>query len=176
MNKRIFYGMRISLMALMLGLCVVSCGGDDDDDDDVVTTLPDSDSTGGNNGTGSTVKLNLVGKSYSYYSVGTEFGYQHTISVTLSFLSSTQCKVSKDCDYYQWKNGAYRPFKYNGSKTVSYVVASNKVTIKGAWPFWSGTHSEKWENDSWNLTYDPEYPYVLTAEDGDDGGCFSLIN
>lgn len=103
MNKRIFYGMRISLMALMLGLCVVSCGGDDDDDD-VVTTLPDSDSTGENNGTGSTVKLNLVGKSYSYYSVGTEFGYQNTISVTLSFLSSTQCKVSKDCDYYQWQN------------------------------------------------------------------------
>lgn len=64
MNKRIFYGMRISLMALMLGLCVVSCGGDDDDDDDVVvTTPPDSDSTGGNNGTGSIKKLNLVGKS-----------------------------------------------------------------------------------------------------------------
>ena len=90
MNKRIFYGMRISLMALMLGLCVVSCGGDDDDDDVVVTTPPDSDSTGGNNGTGSVVKLNLVGKSYSYYSVGTEFGYQNSISVTLSFLSSTQ--------------------------------------------------------------------------------------
>ena len=96
------------------------------------------------------------------------------ISVTLSFLSSTQCKVSKDCDYYQWQNGAYRPSKYNGSKTVSYVVVSNKVTIKGAWPFWSGTQSGQWENDSWDLTYDPKYPYVLTAEDGDDGGCFSL--
>lgn len=167
-----------ALVAVAAGLCLSSCGSDDNDDNSEVVTPPaGSGGSIGGSGTGGSTKLNLVGRTYGYYQRGSEHGYDNSLNITLKFISSTQCAVTKDSWYYKWQNSAYRQFHYQGTKTASYTVAGNRVTVNGAWPFWDGSRSESWDNDAWTLDYDPQYSGALFAADADSyDNAFSLIN
>lgn len=165
-----------ALVAVAAGLCLSSCGSDDDNDDsgEVVTPPTGSGGSTGGSGTGGSTKLNLVGKTYEYYYVGKDpRGYNWSYDITLKFTTSTQCLVKKSGSYYKYKgHEQYGEVNYEVSKTTSYKVTGNRVTVNGAWPFNSYFNSESLDDMEWTLDYDPQWPKILTSGDADGNGEF----
>ena len=154
MKKSIF----CTALILLSSFTFCSCGGDDEDDD-----FEDVTDNGGKPDAEPEIKL--VGRTVVYSETTQQNGNTNSMTLKLKFTSSSNYSITKDSWYYKWQNGAYRQFHYDETKTGTYSISGTTITMKGNYPYWNGSYSEKWSNDNWVLLYHGKY---LTRDDQAD--------
>ena len=161
--------MRLFVFSAFLSVVPIysACGDDEEDLTEINPDDPDTPGSGSETGN----KVNLVGRTVIYHRATKSHGYDDILNLYLTFKTSTSYSIRRQGSYYMWNNGAYRQYFFDETKTGTYSVAGQVVTMKGNYPF---CDREQWANDDWQLVYHGNF--LTNIEDSQDEPTWTFLN